>query len=131
MNDPGKLQERIRLVFNLVRTAVAEELNGNGHREAAPSSTRNGNGSGQHTAANGNRQGNGNGQRPSSGNGSSKGRSATVSQVRAIRAIANRNGANLNQLLRDRFNVGRPDDLSIGDASTLIDELKAEQGSEN
>jgi hypothetical protein len=51
-----------------------------------------------------------------------------VSQVRAIRAIANRAGVNLSELLRERFNVGRPDDLSIGDASTLIDDLKAQAG---
>ena len=31
----------------------------------------------------------------------------------------------LAQELRNRFNVDRPDDLSIGDASRFIDDLKA------
>ena len=122
--EPGKLQERIRQVFHLVRTAVTEELNGNnGNSSPPPSSSGNGNG-------NGNRQHqptNGNGQRPAASNGA-KHRLATVSQVRAIRAIAGRLGSDLNQLLHDRFHVNRPDDLSIGDASTLIDDLKAQAG---
>jgi hypothetical protein len=51
-------------------------------------------------------------------------RVATSSQVRAIHAIANRNGADLPGLLQSQFGVGRPDDLSIRDASGLIDQLK-------
>ena len=116
--DPDKLRERIRQVFNLVRASLDEELNGQGHGEPRPNTKHNG----QHPA----KAVNGNGQRQASGgNGSAKGRTATVSQVRAIRAIANRVGADLPGLLRERFHVGRLDDLSIGDASALIDELKA------
>ncbi len=51
-------------------------------------------------------------------------RSATASQVRAIHAIANRNGVNLSELLQTQFGISRPDDLSIRDASGLIDQLK-------
>ena len=51
-------------------------------------------------------------------------RSATSSQVRAIFAIANRNGVDLPALLTSQFSVARPDDLSIRDASALIDQLK-------
>ncbi len=51
-------------------------------------------------------------------------RGATSSQVRAIHAIANRNGADLPGLLQTQFGVGRPDELSIRDASGLIDQLK-------
>jgi hypothetical protein len=51
-------------------------------------------------------------------------RVATSSQIRAIHAIANRNGADLPGLLQSQFGVGRPDDLSIRDASALIDQLK-------
>jgi len=128
VNDPGKLLERIRQVFNLVRTAVTDELNSAGQKESPSPSNGNGNGNGHHQTTNGERNGNGNGQRPSSGNGSNKNRPATVSQVRAIKAIANRVGTNLDHLLHDRFHVARPDDLSIGDASSLIDELKAQAG---
>ncbi len=55
-------------------------------------------------------------------------RNATSSQVRAIFAIANRNRVDLPSLLGSRFGVSRPDDLSIGDASSLIDELKNPAG---
>lgn len=125
-NDPGKLRDRIRQVFDLVRVSVNDELNGNGHRETSPPS----NGNGDHSGSNGTKNGNGagNGQRQSSGNGSGKSRQATVSQIRAIRAIASRLNTNLENLLYDRFRVNRPDDLSISDASTLIDELKAQAG---
>ncbi|MDA0660787.1 MAG: hypothetical protein O3C60_18435, partial [Planctomycetota bacterium] len=50
--------------------------------------------------------------------------SATQSQVRAIFAIARRQRADPAILVRERFNVERPEDLSIREASTLIDDLK-------
>src|SRR5271166_3460396 len=46
-NDPAKLQERIRQVFNLVRSSVDEELNGS-HGSTAPA---NGNGNGQRSSS--------------------------------------------------------------------------------
>lgn len=55
----------------------------------------------------------------------SPGRSATTSQVRAIRAIADRQGIALRDHLSHRFGVQRPEDLTLADASALIDELKA------
>ena len=63
----------------------------------------------------------------SNGNGSrrSTGRNATQSQVRAIHAIANRQRIDLTAELRNRFDVDRPDDLGISQASELIDSLKA------
>ena len=53
----------------------------------------------------------------------SQARGATSSQVRAIHAIANRNGVDLPGILSP-FNVSRPDDLSIGHASLVIDQMK-------
>ena len=50
-------------------------------------------------------------------------RGATPSQVRAIHAISNHSGISLADVL-SQFNVSRPDDLSIRDASSLIDQLK-------
>jgi hypothetical protein len=50
-------------------------------------------------------------------------RPATENQVRAIRSIAARQHADLDGLLRDH-GVGRPEDLSIRQASELIDALK-------
>jgi hypothetical protein len=58
-------------------------------------------------------------------NGSGNVRPATSNQIRAIHAIANRNGADLRQMLSSQFGVWRANDLSIGDASSLIDQLKA------
>ena len=136
--EPAKLQERIRAMFNLVRASVNEELNGsNGNAPteapapAPPSTNGNGNGNGYHQAppknTNGNGNGNGNGYRQASppANGS-KARPATVSQVRAIHAIASRLNVNLNKLLTDRFQIASPEQLSLRDASGLIDELKSE-----
>ena len=53
------------------------------------------------------------------------GKAATVNQVRAIVTIARRHRADLVSLLRDGYGVGRPEDLSLADASTLIDRLNA------
>ena len=53
---------------------------------------------------------------------------ATANQVRAIAALARRQGADLDGWLRAGYGVDRPEDLSLGEASRLIDELKAGAG---
>lgn len=53
-------------------------------------------------------------------------RPATDNQVRAIRSIAARRHADLAGLLRDDYGVGRPEDLSVPQASRLLDALKAD-----
>jgi hypothetical protein len=53
-------------------------------------------------------------------------RPATVSQVKAIRAIASRRRIDLVGLLRERFGLQTADELGIRDASNLIDELKSD-----
>lgn len=114
VTEPAKLQEKIRQLFGLVRVSLAEELNG-------------GNGTAKPTGDNGN--GNGNGTTPSeSGQRSNPPRPATQSQVKAIHAISRSKQINLSKLLRERFHVGKPDDLSIKEASSLIDELKNGNG---
>ena len=50
---------------------------------------------------------------------------ATPKQVAAIHALARKGGADLAGLLQDEFGVSRPEDLSLGDASKFIDQLKA------
>lgn len=107
VTEPAKLQDRIRQLFALVRTSLAEELNGNGHapngeNTPAPSANTNGNG-------------------PSRNGGQ---RQATQSQVKAIHAIARSRRIDIGQFLNDRFHVNRPDDLTIKEASQVIDELK-------
>ena len=58
------------------------------------------------------------------GNGHTNGRLATASQVRAICGIAKRQKIDLSAALQERFGVGRPDDLTIGQASEFIDAIK-------
>ena len=106
-SDPSRLQQQICELFQQSRAAVEQELFG---RDALPAEPHSGS-----PPANGN----GNGHR-------SNGRRATQSQVRAIHAIANRQKTNLVPLLSQRFQVGRPEDLSISEASNLIDSLKSE-----
>jgi len=108
VNEPDRLQERIRQLFRLAKASVDDELNGNGQQPSNGQQSSNG------------QQANGNGQRRQT-----NGRPATQSQVRAIHAIANRQRTDLGSLLRERFGTDQPADLSISEASQLIDELKA------
>jgi hypothetical protein len=105
VNDPAKLQERIRQLFGLVRTSVVEELNGTG----GPAS--NGNRSNGHAEA-------------KNGGQTTNVRPATQSQAKAIFAITKSQGIDMTHLLRERYRVDRPEDLSIKEASALIDQLK-------
>ena len=105
--NPTALKDRIKRIFGLVRDSLNEELNGAGK--------------GQHGQ---------NAQQPSSGASTGTGngqkapaRAATQSQVRAIGAIAKRLRVNLDELLGQRFQVKRAQELSIKQASQLIDEL--------
>jgi len=52
-------------------------------------------------------------------------RPATGSQVRALRAISGRRGVDLERLVGERFGVDGPEELSLAEASRLIDELRA------
>jgi hypothetical protein len=121
IQEPERLQERIRQAFRLAQQSVDEELarqTAAGDAPATHGTTANGNGHG-----NGRYNGNGGGQR-NGNNGHGRSRGVTASQMRAIRAIASRQGIDLAQTLQDRFGIAHPDDLSISDASALIDELK-------
>ena len=55
-------------------------------------------------------------------------RPATASQVKAIRAIAARRKIDLVGMLRERFGIQTADELGIRQASSLIDELKGDEG---
>jgi hypothetical protein len=52
-------------------------------------------------------------------------RPVTANQLRAILAIARRRRADLRDVLRDEFAVEKPEELSLRQASRLIDRLKA------
>ena len=119
VQDPAAFQDRVRQSFAACQQAVNDQL----VRQQGGSSTQH-----SHGAANGNGSAHGNGahqehgSRPS-GNGGGA-RLATQSQARAIRAIAGRHHVDLNPLLRSRFGVSRAEELTLIDASALIDELK-------
>jgi len=113
--DGDRLKDRIRQMFLLAKASVDEKL-----EEGRPNPGANSNG------ANGNGHSNGNGRHPDASQRKSSGRRATVSQVRAIHAIADGQGVDLDDLLRDRYGVGQAEDLTISQASALIDELKSQ-----
>ena len=101
VDQPQQLHERIDGLFRLAQAAVDREL-ANGfpsQGDAAP--------------ANGGEVG----SAPSF-------RFATPAQVRAIHAIANRRQLDLTQELRSRFGVYRAVNLSLEQASELIDAIK-------
>lgn len=115
VEEPDRLRDRIRQLYQLAKASVDEELNDSGQHVV---NGQNGNRLDQYRMS-----GSGN-DHSSNGHGPRK---ATSSQVKAIHAIAGRNRIDVTRLVQDRFNVQQPDDLSIADASTLIDELKAAQ----
>ena len=115
---PQELRERIRELFGVVRSSLVEELNGNGASHSAPADrqqVQNGNGHNGHADH----------DAPAQANGQGQPRGATQSQIKALFAIAKSRGLNLNELIRDRFRCGKPEQLSIREASQLIDSLKS------
>ena len=97
IEQPDKLQDRIRRLYAMARQAVEEELQGqNGHQGT-----------------------NGNGRHESSAP------RATAAQLRAVRAIADRQRLDLPSLLREQYGAASPDELTLPQASRWIDELKA------
>lgn len=120
--DPQGLRSRIRAAFAACRAAVAEELADQTAAEAdagpqpdRPPST------GQPPL-----------RRPTGADPDPspppprEGLRASEKQVKAIRAIARRHGADLTAILRQDHGVDRPEQLSVAQASRLIDALKAD-----
>lgn len=130
--EPERLQERIRELFSLANASIDEELQtapaqpvpdaqrSNGRAAENPrqqhATGRNG---ASCSATNGNRS-NGNGRQPTNNPPP-----ATASQIRALHAIANRQGLNLEAVLQERFDLSDAVTLTIAEASQLIDELNA------
>ena len=100
VEQPQALRQKIRELFVQAQAAVREELHG--------------------PETNGT-------QRPATNGHQLPQRMATSSQVRAIHAIANRQRANLSELLQE-LGIGRLEELSISAASDLIDRLKSAAG---
>ena len=111
VSDQQRFQERVRALYAQARKSINAELDlpSEGPAIEQPVVQRNG-----HASAH-----NGNGSQSRQVGGS-----ATQSQVRAIFAIARRNRVDPKNLVLERFGLERPEDLSIRDASSLIDDLK-------
>jgi hypothetical protein len=103
VSEPDALLERIRKLFALARQAVDVELN-NGRR-SAPAGNQRAAASPATTA------------KPN-------GRPATAAQLKAIRSICERLDQDAESVVAKRFGFAMAQ-LSLPEASTLIDELKA------
>ncbi len=112
VGEPDRLKERIRQLFAMAKAAVDEEL-------AAQSPARNQT-KGVNSAGNGKSPCNGH----TNGDRRDGTRRATASQIRALVAIAERRKLDLEGLLAERFHTREAAELSIVEASSLIDELK-------
>lgn len=112
LQDSSKLQDKVRHVFGLVRTALEQELQAQESqpREYRVMSSNNGN----DTTVNGH----------SESPRTSQPRIATTKQVKALRAIAHANNIDLGEYLHRIFRVDRPEHLTMKQASVAIDELK-------
>jgi hypothetical protein len=106
ITDPDALMTRIRNLFGIAKRSVDAELG------SAPADTHN-------TARTSGHPGS---RRPADGEVV---RYATTSQVRAIRAICNRQGVDPIRRAADRFQVNDLEELTLREASSLIDELKS------
>jgi hypothetical protein len=112
--EPPRLHQRIRQLFHLLRTALAEELNRPRGSEGGvqpdeppvPASV----------------------PQPTGGKEPGAVRPATPAQVKVICAVARERGVSLAELLRERYGVGRPKDLTVRQASEVIDHLKGTGG---
>ena len=103
VHQPQRLRRRIAHLFQLARQSVDRELAKPGGQNGAEAPVN-----GESTAV-------------------ESIRSATPNQVRALRAIASDHQLDLTVELQSRFGVERPEELSLVEASQLIDMLKETQ----
>jgi hypothetical protein len=109
IEDSERFQSQIDGIFELARDAVDRELQRNRSPSPEPQADLDG-----HSDSIKNQNG---GTRPP--------RPATANQVRAIQSIAQHRDVELSQLLTAEFNARTVEELTIVEASLLIDRLKS------
>ena len=128
-HDLGAFHAEVRAAFIAARQAVDDELV---RLQAQPASagvpaTVSGHGRGAPAQTSGApRRTNGVPARANGANGRAP-MPATANQIKAIRAIARRQNADLTGLLGDEFGVAMPEDLTLSQASAFIDRLKSSE----
>ena len=105
---PEGIKAKIRETFELVRASVESEINGAPAQQRQPEPV--------------NRQ-NSPQSRPFRGNTTNSEAPASDKQFKLLFDLGNRAGVRINDLARERFNVGGYGQLSKGQCSQLIDEL--------
>ena len=108
IGNPEALMDRIREVFRLAQRSVDQELKRNGAADT------------DYRTPTRKEQNQGNSVRP-----------VTSSQCRAIRAICRQQQVDADRLVLDVFGVSAVEELTIREASSLIDDLKSTPASRN
>lgn len=149
LNDPATIRGRVRELYVLARQSVDDELQrpadsalteptgdanhrqGSGHvvtnDHTANSHVANGRGTNGHSSSGHSRNGSTNGHANGHTNRIEVAR-ATQSQIRAIFAITKRQGLDPHKVISERFRVHRMEDLTIREASAIIEDLNSGAG---
>lgn len=116
IGDAEGLMARIRRLFELARRSVDDELAQDGRSGPAPVQDR--------PTSNNTPNRSTNPTSPQGRNGGNGVRQATASQIRAIRSICQRQRLDADDLARERVGVQRVEELTLQEASSILDELK-------